>query len=380
MNPNGPTTRASEPAGGTEPSLQPATAQPKAGEAAGAQGRFQRAPVEPLDPQLVDIQPGGGVVKELELVWGAVRRWYLRTFRKRYVERMRSLRRGDQNRCPHEVLDPRDLKYYRNQGGFWWDERDDPFRWRDRLPFARVGLAELVIWGGGALALAAASAWAATHLAGPWSGVWWVVSGALAVVGLLVVWFFRDPPRKIPQDAGVVVAPADGKVVSIERLDEPDFVGGPAVQIGIFLSIFDVHLNRVPVDCRVVGLRYRRGKFLNALRPESARENEQLTVRLEETRPPHRRMVVRQIAGAIARRIVCWVRPGEELPRGARFGMIKLGSRTELVLPDEPGLEILVRVGQSVKAGSSVVARYAAVRYADESAPSDKTGVGPPAR
>ena len=107
-----------------------------------------------------------------------------------------------------------------------------------------------------------------------------------------------------------------------------------------------------------MGLRYRTGKFLNALRPESARENEQLAIRLQGLAEPHRRMIVRQIAGAIARRIVCWLKPGDDLTAGERVGMIKLGSRTELVLPREPGLEVRVRIGDKVRAGNTVLARY----------------------
>jgi phosphatidylserine decarboxylase len=155
-----------------------------------------------------------------------------------------------------------------------------------------------------------------------------------------------------------VVAPADGKVVAIEEMERDDFIDGPAVKISIFLSVFNVHINRSPAAARVIGLTYRPGKFLNAMRPASARENQQLTVRLEENGPCHRRMVVRQIAGAVARRIVCWVRPGEELRRGEQFGMIKLGSRTELVLPRVPELVVEVQEGQKVKAGVSVLAHF----------------------
>ena len=130
------------------------------------------------------------------------------------------------------------------------------------------------------------------------------------------------------------------------------------MEIGIFLSIFNVHVNRSPVAARVIGLSYSPGKFLNALRPRSARENEQLAVRLQENTPPYRRMIVRQIAGAIARRIVCWVKPGDELQRGSQFGMIKLGSRTELVLSRDEGLSLRLQLGQKVKAGKTVLAQY----------------------
>jgi phosphatidylserine decarboxylase len=307
-----------------------------------------------MDPQLTSIQPGGGVVMRLELAWGSVRRWCLKTFRPGYVARMAALRRGEKNACPFEVLDPRDLKFFRNQKGYWWDAEDDPFAWRDRLPFARAGLMELWLISGLFFAVAAGAAWGATALAS-WL---WAVSATAAFLGACIVWFFRNPRREIPREAGLAVSPADGKVVLIEEIPHDEFIGGPAVLIGIFLSVFNVHINRTPVAARVIGLRYRKGKFLNALRPESARENEQLAVRIEENRPPYRRMIVRQITGQIARRIVCWVKPGDELTAGEQFGMIKLGSRTELVLPREPGLEILVQVGEHVRAGSSVLARY----------------------
>ena len=306
-----------------------------------------RLAIEPLDPSIGSIQPGGGVCMRIELGWGRWRRLVLRIFRRGYLRRMEALRRGQVNRCPHPVLDPRDTKFFRNQGGYYWELADDPFAWRDRLPVARVGLAELVLLGGGCFVLAL--------MAGL---VYWPVSLVPAALGLFVVSFFRNPRRVIPNAPGQVVAPADGKVVAVEELPHDDYVGGRAVLIGIFLSVFNVHINRSPVAARVVGLTYRRGKFLNALRAASAQKNEQMVVRLEENAFPHRRLIVRQIAGAIARRIVCWVAPGENLERGDQFGMIKLGSRTELVLPWEPGLQVRVAVGEHVCAGSSVLAEY----------------------
>jgi len=313
-----------------------------------------------MDPRLTDIQPGGGVIIRLEQAWGRCRRWYLKTFRRRYVERMAALRKGDGNRCPHEVLDPRDLKFYRNQGGWHWAAEDDPFTWRDRIPFAREGLAELLVFSVLFFGAAGLFGWMATwpSLGTVGSTVCGLLSVTAAVLGILIVWFFRDPPRQIPQGAGLVVSPADGKVVTIEEIDHDDEIGGPAVLIGIFLSIFNVHINRMPIAGRIIRLRYREGKCLNALRPESVRENEQLAVLLEGSQPPHRPMIVRQITGAIARRIVCRLKPGDELSAGERFGMIKLGSRTELVLPREEGLRICVRTGQAVKAGLTRFATY----------------------
>ncbi len=315
-------------------------------------------PPEPMDPQLTWIQPGGGVVCRLELAWGRWRRVWLKTARPGYVRRMAALRKGDFNGCPHEVLDPRDVKLFRNQGGYHWEPADDPFRWRDRLPFARVGLAELLVFSAITFLPAAALAAAAAATGGPLRIVLGLLAATLAVFGGLIVWFFRDPPRRVPTEPGLVVSPADGTIVAIDELEYDEFVGGPAVRIGIFLSIFSVHVNRAPVASRVVGLRYQPGKCLNALRPESARENEQLAVRLQETAPPYRRYVVRQITGAIARRIVCWLKPGDGLARGEHFGMIKLGSRTELVLPREPGLEIRTKLGDKVAAGATVLATF----------------------
>jgi phosphatidylserine decarboxylase len=317
-------------------------------------------PAEPLDPSITSIQPGGGDVMEVELAWGKLRRWYLKTFRKGYVEEMAQLRRGTENKAPHEVLDPRDAKYYRNLGGYHWDAKDDPFAWRDKIPFARPGLAELTIYSFLSFGWAAVGVWALQRFDLPlWASIpGWLLVATLGVIGLLIVWFFRNPQRRIPEGDHLVVSPADGKLVAIDRVEHDDYIGGPAVKIGIFLSIFNVHTNRTPIASRIVKIAYYKGQYLNALKPESAKVNEKLEVSIQGTQAPYRPMVVRQIAGAIARRIVCWVRPDEELLSGALFGMIKFGSRTELVIPDEPGLEIVAQIGDAVKGGSTIMAKY----------------------
>jgi phosphatidylserine decarboxylase len=302
---------------------------------------------EALPENIRSVQPGGGFCYQIELLWGRWRRCWLRRFRPGYVAQMAQRRRGDPSAAPHEILDPRDLKYCRNVCDCHWEPGDDPFQWRSRIPFARWGLAELQLMGGPLLALTVWAAWAC-----------WYLALVPAVLLGLVVWFFRDPHRRVPHDPGTVVSPADGKIAEITRLEHHEFVGGPALRIGIFLSIFNVHINRAPGRSRVIALRYHPGKFLNALDPASALYNEAMWIGLEEDQPPYRRMVVRQIAGAIARRIVCALRPGDILERGERFGMIKLGSRTELILSDTPGLQVTATVGQKVKAGSSVLARY----------------------
>lgn len=319
-------------------------------------------PIEPLDPRITSIQPGGGVICRLEQAWGYVRRFWLKLAWPGYVRRMAACRKGSFNPCPHEVLDPRDLKYYQNQGGYYWDPADDPFQWRNRLPFARVGLAELLVFS--VMTFAPAIGLSVLVLTQPTWPLWlqvvgWLSVATLLVVGGLIVWFFRNPTRVIPTGPGLIVAPADGLVVAIEEIAHDPYIGGPAIEIGIFLSIFNVHINRVPAKVRVIGLTYTPGKFLNALRPRSAKENEQVALRLQEVDAPYRRFIVRQITGAIARRIVCTVKPGDVLERGEQFGMIKLGSRTELVLPREQGLKIVTKIGDNIHAGSSVLAEYA---------------------
>lgn len=309
---------------------------------------------------LPSIQPGGGAVMRLELAWGHIRRWYLWTFRRGYVLEMQRLRKGTENQCPHPVLDPRDLKFYRNRPGYHWGAKDDPFKWRDNLPFARVGLAELLLFAGALFGMAALMAFiAVTRQPTGWWAVFFAVDIlVLLTLGGLIAWFFRNPRRRIPTEPGVVVAPADGLVDSIQDVEDDAFIGEPALRISIFLSIFNVHINRVPVSCRVLGLKHRRGRFLDARRPESSQQNEQLAIYLEQTGEVRRRMIVRQITGLIARRIVCWLQPQDELAIGEQLGMIKFGSRTELVVP-RAGFEIGVRVGQTVQAGSTVVGRYA---------------------
>lgn len=303
-----------------------------------------------MDPRLTTIQPGGGVVMSMELAWGRVRRRLLRMFRPGYVKAMASKRQGERGSLPFEPVDPRDLKFYQNQETYWWDPSDDRFKWRDQLPFVRAGLAELIVLGGGFLLLALLGFLMWPPLVVP----------PLIVAGL-VAWFFRNPQREAPSLPGTVVSPADGKLVQIDTIEDPEL--GTCIQFGIFLSIFNVHANRASLPGRVIAVRYRPGKFLNALRPESARENENLDIVLvetvdEQTEQEPRKFRIRQITGQFARRIVCWVRPGSILERGQMYGMIKLGSRTELIIPSEDALEITAKIGDTIRAGSTTLATY----------------------
>ena len=220
-----------------------------------------RIETEPLDSNITSTQPGGGVCIRLELFWGKLRRLYLKTFRRGYVAHMKRLRRCEPVGCPHEVLDPRDLKFFRNITGDCWDAADDPFTWRDRLPFARAGLAELMLMSGVPILVGIVA-----------GSFYWPLAIPLLGLAVFFGWFFRDPQRSIPTGIGLIVSPADGKIVAVDRVEYDPFVGGPAVVVGIFLSVFNVHINRAPVKSRVVGLTYQPGKFLNALRPISARD------------------------------------------------------------------------------------------------------------
>src|SRR6266516_1453644 len=164
--------------------------------------------------------------------------------------------------------------------------------------------------------------------------------------------FFRDPERAAPSDPNLVVAAADGTVMDITELDETEVLKTRTRRVGIFLSIFDVHTNRAPSDGRIVYRQHREGLCLDARRPDCSEKNESMTWAFEN---PHAMIVVRQLTGAIARRIVAWADIGHELKKGDRFGMIRFGSRTEVYLP--LSATVLVNVGDHVAGGETPVAR-----------------------
>lgn len=183
-------------------------------------------------------------------------------------------------------------------------------------------------------------------------------------VSVFLLTFFRDPVRRADHQkiaANQMLAPADGKITDIVDVDDPR-VGGPAVKIGIFLSVFNVHINRSPCEAKVLDITYKSGKFLNALRSASAEQNESNTLVLEPAGDGlggmPQRIVVRQIAGVLARRIVCAAAVDDVLQSGERFGMIKFGSRTELIVPKQDNLTVAVTIGQKVKAGSDVLVEW----------------------
>jgi len=189
-------------------------------------------------------------------------------------------------------------------------------------------------------------------------GLSWVFSLICLPVLIWLFAFFRDPERTTPPaQQHVMVSPADGKVSDITEIEHDPLLGGPAVRVGIFLSVFNVHINRSPCDGRVSAVAYKKGKFINAMRHgQASDENESNTIVLVEPHSERPVAVVKQIVGLIARRIVCTVEVGDTLRRGERIGMIKFGSRTELTIPKWLRPEIRVRIGQAVKGAATVIA------------------------
>jgi phosphatidylserine decarboxylase len=179
---------------------------------------------------------------------------------------------------------------------------------------------------------------------------YWYVAVPLLLIALFMAYFFRDPERVVVSDHDIVVAPADGRVTRVAQI-MPDDPESPKV-VSIFLSVFDVHINRAPIAGEVIDVAYTKGRFMIATRDESSVVNEQNALTIQGERMT---VVCKQIAGVLARRIVCWKRKGEQVNLGERFGLIKFSSRTDLVLP--AGVDISVRIGDRVRGGVSIIGR-----------------------
>lgn len=179
----------------------------------------------------------------------------------------------------------------------------------------------------------------------------WLVAILLTVVALWVAYFFRDPERTGERGAQIVVSPADGKLILITEVDEPSFVGGKATRLSIFMNVFSVHVNRYPVDGVVKYVHYNEGKFLNAAAEKSSLENEQSSVGIEAGQY---RILMRQIAGLIARRIVTYSKVGDQAKQGERMGIIRFGSRVDVFVPFDSRLR--VKLGATTVAGITVLA------------------------
>jgi phosphatidylserine decarboxylase len=173
----------------------------------------------------------------------------------------------------------------------------------------------------------------------------------LLLLTLFFAWFFRDPERTAPAGDGLFVAPADGKVIVLAQVREKEFLNDDALMISIFMSPLDVHVNRMPCDGTVATVEHRPGKFLKAFLPEASWENESIAMVLST---PYGKVLARQIAGAVARRCVCRVRPGNALRRGERYGIIKFSSRVDIFLPAAAAPK--VALGDKVTAGETIIA------------------------
>lgn len=217
------------------------------------------------------------------------------------------------------------------------------------MNFAREGLVFIVI-----AAVIAAGGYALALNRRSWP--LWLLAFVLTVVALWVAYFFRDPERTGERGERLVVAPADGKVIQITEVDEPAFVKGRAIRVSIFMNVFNVHVNRYPVSGTVQYVHYNKGKFLNAAADKASLENEQSSVGVQTD--AGLRVLVRQIAGLIARRIVTYSRMGERVNQGDRMGIIRFGSRVDLFLPT--GSTVRVKTGELTTAGVTIVAELPA--------------------
>jgi phosphatidylserine decarboxylase len=187
-----------------------------------------------------------------------------------------------------------------------------------------------------------------------WKGSgWWIAAAAWLPVALWTPAFFRDPARKPVHDPHAILAPADGKVVSVRRVEESEFLGGPATRISVFMNIFDVHINYFPVGGKVVFRRYRRGQFWHAGKERDPEQNEHMCIGIECEQG---RVLVRQVAGLIARRIVTDPEVGDRAVQGARMGMIRFGSRVDTFVPENARVE--VREGDRTVGGVTIIARW----------------------
>ena len=254
-----------------------------------------------------------------------------------YEKRMRT--------CRDFPMDATDLALTRVPCGHYFEP--GPEKDRVRIPLARYGLRELVLFGGLAVAGLVLSA-----------VFFWYLVPLFALALGFVLFFFRDPERRVPSAAEALVSPADGKVVQMDDVEEPEFLGERAHRIAIFMSPLDVHVNRAPCDGEVESVAHRAGGFTGAYKAAASAENERTSLLLRQAAGGRTRVLVRQIAGLVARRIVCDAAVGDRLARGQRFGMVKFGSRAEVYVPVASSFQCAVRVGQRVRAGETILGSF----------------------
>lgn len=184
-------------------------------------------------------------------------------------------------------------------------------------------------------------------------GMGWSLSVVFWVFSAFCIFFFRDPERRTPREHDVVISPADGRVIGINEVNESQFLHGRVRRVSIFMSVWNVHVNRAPVEGVVEYVHYHRGRFHIASLPKASLENEQVIIGISS---PQGKIVVKQIAGILARRVVCYLREGQQVQRGERFGIIKFGSRLEVFLPLRA--EIRVSLQENVRAGETIIASF----------------------
>lgn len=187
--------------------------------------------------------------------------------------------------------------------------------------------------------------------AAAWSLGWPIAGVGFLALAIFILWFFRNPDRDVPADPRAIVSPADGKVLSVEPVFESRVLKADVQRISIFMGLTDVHVNRIPFDGRIMGVYYHPGKFLSAFKDKASLDNEQQALLLETT--GGKQLLFIQIAGFVARRIVTWVREGDRVERGNRYGLIRFGSRMDVYLPRET--KVTVKVGDRVAGGTSVL-------------------------
>lgn len=231
-----------------------------------------------------------------------------------------------------------------------------------KIPLTRYGLPQVVVFPLILMAAMVLYFWLARRFfqcACPMTTLMvWLPEVILFVVLIWVFSFFRDPSRTIVQDANLLLSPADGTIAAVETLENCPGFDGPVLRIEIFLSVFNVHINRMPCPVRVGQITYKPGRFVDARNPECSKINEANEIEVFRTDEPKDRMLMRQISGAIARRIVCEAKTDQSYAAGEQFGMIKFGSCTELYVPARDNLKCTAAVGEAVKAGLTVLARY----------------------
>lgn len=228
-----------------------------------------------------------------------------------------------------------------------------------KIPLTRYGLPQVAVFPAIILAIMAFCWFVALKSCCGWiCTAVWILEVILFAKLVWVLSFFRDPERKVPQDKNILISPADGTVTDVDILEGCEYIEGRVMRVGIFLSIFSVHINRAPCAAQVEAIQYKQGRFKDARSPESSKVNESNDVVMRRLDEPKDKLVVRQVSGAIARRIVCAVTKGSSMVAGERFGMIKFGSRTELYLPARANAKCLVKPGDKVHAGQDVLVRY----------------------